>query len=234
MYVTRDRTPPPRTRRLVPGHLQPQALAITACESNDDPSLPATPSITGSNPASGGNDNNPEISGTAPSGSTVNLYASGSCTGSPIASGSAATFSGSGISISVADNSSTTLTAQVVDPGDGDGPSACSASFTYVESSVAPPSDTTPPDTTLLKPVKKTKDPTPTFKFTATETGSTFECKVDKGAFVRCSSPHTLKKLKKGKHTLEVRATDAGGNTDASPAKATFKVKAKRNGGKKK
>ena len=202
--------------------------SVTACEKNDDPAAPSTPAITGSNPASGGDDNSPEISGTAPAGSTVNLYAGGSCSGTPVASGSAATFSGPGITINVADDSSTTVTAQAVDALDGESPSSCSSSFTYVESSPKAPTDTSPPDTTLIKPLKKTKDTTPTFKFSSSEAGSTFECKVDKGAFAACSSPFTLKKLKKGKHTLEVRATDAAGNPDPSPAQASFKVKRKK------
>lgn len=197
--------------------------SVTACEKNDDPAAPGAPAITGSNPASGGDDNDPEISGTAPAGSTVNLYAGESCAGTPLASGPAATFSGTGITVSVADNSSTTLTAQAVDPLDGESPSGCSAPFTYVETS-----DVAPPETSLIKPLKKTKDTTPTFKFSSSETGSTFACKVDKGALAPCSSPATLKKLKPGKHTFQVQATDAAGNVDASPAQASFKVKRKR------
>ena len=37
-----------------------------------------------------------------------------------------------------------------------------------------------------------------------------------------------LKKLKKGKHTFLVRATDAAGNTDATPAEDAFTVKKKK------
>jgi hypothetical protein len=85
--------------------------------------------------------------------------------------------------------------------------------------------DTTAPNTTITKaPDKKTTKTKAKFKFTSTENGSTFECSVDKGEFKACSSPTTFKKLAPGKHRFAVRAIDAAGNTDASPAKAKWKV----------
>ena len=66
-------------------------------------------------------------------------------------------------------------------------------------------------------------------KFSGTDNAAppgplTFECKVDKGAFDDCKSPLKLR-LAKGKHTVEVRAIDADGNVDATPATAKIKVK---------
>lgn len=91
---------------------------------------------------------------------------------------------------------------------------------------VAP--DTTPPATTIDKgPKKKTKSKKATFVFSSSEVGSTFVCKVDKKAEAPCTSPLQLKKLKKGKHTLSVVATDAAGNADATPASYRWKVKRK-------
>jgi fibronectin-binding autotransporter adhesin len=58
--------------------------------------------------------------------------------------------------------------------------------------------------------------------FSADLAGATFECKLDKGAFARCSSPKSYK-VKPGKHTFSVRAIGPGG-TDATPAKISFKV----------
>jgi len=52
----------------------------------------------------------------------------------------------------------------------------------------------------------------------------TFECKIDKGPFEDCKSPLKLE-LDKGKHKIQVRAIDADGNVDSSPAKAKTKVK---------
>ncbi len=202
--------------------------SLTACERADGPGATGTPQITGSTPASGSNANSPSIQGTAPGGSTVGLYSSADCSGPPIASGSAADFASAGIAISVADNSTTTLTAKAAD-NDIDGDSACSGTFDYTEVTPADvPPDTTAPDTSIVKLLKKTKDTTPTYEFRSTEAGSRFECKVDKGNFAACTSPNTLKKLKKGNHTFSVRATDAAGNVDATPAEDKFTVKKKR------
>ena len=90
------------------------------------------------------------------------------------------------------------------------------------------PGDSTSPDTQITKkPKDKTKKKTATFEFSSTEVGSTFECKLDDGQFAPCSSPDTLK-VKKGKHSFEVRARDAAGNVDASPASDDWKVKKKK------
>ena len=86
--------------------------------------------------------------------------------------------------------------------------------------------DTTPPETFIDSgPSGTTNDPTPTFTFHSSEEGSTFECRVDGGAWQPCSSPHTTGELSDGSHTFEVRATDEAGNTDQTPASRTFTVK---------
>jgi hypothetical protein len=87
-----------------------------------------------------------------------------------------------------------------------------------------PPADTTPPDTTITA---KPTDGTATgasFSFTATESGSTFACKLDSGTYASCTSPRSYTGLTTGAHTFSVRATDAAGNTDASPATATWTI----------
>ncbi len=201
--------------------------SITACETADDPSVIATPSITGSTPASGADENLPEISGTAPAGSTVSLFTTADCSGAAAATGSAATFASAGLAVAVPDNSTTTLYASATSALDSDGASGCSPGFTYVEATPPPagPGDAAP-ETAITKLLKKTTDRTPTYRFTSSEQGS-FQCKVDKGAFAACSSPFTLKKLKPGKHTFSVRAIDGAGNVDQSPASDGFKVKKK-------
>jgi uncharacterized delta-60 repeat protein len=88
-------------------------------------------------------------------------------------------------------------------------------------------SDTTPPETTITGgPGGTTTDGTPTFEFGSSEGGATFACRVDGNAFSPCSSPYTTSPLGDGPHAFEVRATDAAGNVDPSPATRSFIVDA--------
>ena len=88
--------------------------------------------------------------------------------------------------------------------------------------------DTTAPDSTITAgPKAKTKSKTASFTFTSTEPGSSFQCSLDDGSFGACTSPEDVK-VGKGKHTFEVRATDAAGNTDPTPATQSWTVKKKR------
>jgi PKD domain/Bacterial Ig-like domain len=89
----------------------------------------------------------------------------------------------------------------------------------------APPADTTAPNTTIDSgPSGTTNDSTPTSTFSSSESGSTFQCQVDSGAWAGCASPWTTSALSNGAHSIAVRATDAAGNTDASPATRSFTV----------
>jgi hypothetical protein len=72
------------------------------------------------------------------------------------------------------------------------------------------------------KPAKIVTTRTVRFKFTSDEPGSTFRCKLDRLAWRACTSPDKLK-VKVGRHTFKVRATDAAGNTDPTPAVYRFK-----------
>ena len=63
-----------------------------------------------------------------------------------------------------------------------------------------------------------------TFEFNSTEPNSDFECSLDGGAFGACASPQTYNGLENGQHTFRVRARDAVGNLDATPASRTFAV----------
>lgn len=78
------------------------------------------------------------------------------------------------------------------------------------------------PETTIVK--KKIKGRTAKFRFVSSEAGSTFQCKLDKRPFKPCRSPKKYKRLKPGKHVFEVRAIDAAGNKDKTPAKRRFRV----------
>src|SRR5204863_3391881 len=51
-----------------------------------------------------------------------------------------------------------------------------------------------------------------------------FECALDAAAFTTCASPLTLAITGEGNHTFKVRARDAAGNADASPATASWLI----------
>ena len=85
--------------------------------------------------------------------------------------------------------------------------------------------DKTPPETQIdTGPGGTTNQSTPTFTFSSSEPGSSFECRIDGGAFAPCATPFTTSALGEGAHTFEVRATDPSGNTDASAASRGFTV----------
>ena len=86
--------------------------------------------------------------------------------------------------------------------------------------------DAVPPQTTITTgPSGRTNDPTPTFAFSSSDAGSSFQCKLDAGAYAACSSPKTTAHLEDGPHTLSVRAMDPVGNLDPTPATRTFTVR---------
>jgi len=85
------------------------------------------------------------------------------------------------------------------------------------------------PQTTLRrKPGETIHDRTPTFRFASSESGSTFQCKLDGKPFRSCRSPFTSKPLAPGRHTFKVRARDDSGKLDPSPASYRFRVVAKK------
>jgi large repetitive protein len=56
------------------------------------------------------------------------------------------------------------------------------------------------------------------FRFSADQAGAGFDCALDGAAFAPCTSPQAYSELAPGSHSFRVRATDAAGNVDASPA----------------
>ena len=192
----------------------------TALAYTHDASAPATPSLTDTDPDSPANDNNPEVKGTAEAGSTVKIYSSSDCSGSPLASGSAASFNGAGITTPVAGDQTTNLRATATDSVNN--ASGCSSALAYTE-------DSTAPNTQIDSgPQGPTNDPTPSFGFSATGGAQSFACRFDSGSFGPCSGPgdtHTASpQLSDGAHTFEVRATDSAQNTDSTPASRSFTV----------
>ena len=95
----------------------------------------------------------------------------------------------------------------------------------------SPPPDVTAPETTLAGIRKMATVGAKAAKARikarfSSEPSARFECKLDRRFYGPCASPKTLK-LKVGKHVFRVRAVDAAGNVDPTPAKATIRVKLK-------
>ena len=91
--------------------------------------------------------------------------------------------------------------------------------------SPAPPADTTAPETSISSgPALLTVSTSASFSFAAAEIGASFECKLDAAAWKPCDSPKSYSGLGLGLHTFSVRASDAAGNVDQSPALTTWTV----------
>jgi hypothetical protein len=87
---------------------------------------------------------------------------------------------------------------------------------------VGPPPDTAPPDTRLVVvPAKVVRSTAVSLSF-ASEVGARFECSLDGSPFTACSGSVAYVNLKQGRHTLAVRAVDAAGNVDPTPARVSW------------
>ena len=87
--------------------------------------------------------------------------------------------------------------------------------------------DELPPETTLdATPNSTTSSLAAIFVFSGSDDRSsvTFECSVDGGSYVSCASPFSTSTLSVGSHTFAVRAVDALGNIDPTPASYTWTI----------
>jgi uncharacterized delta-60 repeat protein len=100
-------------------------------------SAPPVPVLTGTDPTSPADNNNPSVQGTADSGTIVTIYDNSTCSGPALAAGSQTAFAGVGIPVTVGDDTTTTFYATATS---GAGTSACSnTTATYIEDSPPPP-----------------------------------------------------------------------------------------------
>jgi parallel beta-helix repeat protein len=87
--------------------------------------------------------------------------------------------------------------------------------------------DTTPPETTIESgPPSQTRSTSALFTFSSSEPASAFECALNGSGFAPCDPPHGYGELGQRPHTFSVRAVDAAGNADPTPATATWTVNA--------
>lgn len=159
-------------------------------------------------------DNTPTFSGTATAGYTVTLYSSGSVVGTTTADG-AGNWS---ITTTTLADGAHTMTAKAVDGTGSQSPASAALTVTI---------DTTAPNTTITgNPAAVTNPTSATFTFTSDETVSTFQASVDGSSFITATAPLTLTGLSGGTHTVLIRAMDAAGNVDPTPASHTWQVDA--------
>jgi MYXO-CTERM domain-containing protein len=175
-----------------------------------DTTPPGAPVVTRPVNDSVTNDTMPAIAGTAEPESTVTVTLNGTSVGTA--------------TTDAAGNWSFTPTTPLAD-----GPYTVVVTATDVAGNTSAPSnsvrfviDTTPPETTIVSgPPAETQVQDATFDFSSNETGVTYECKVDGGEFMACTDP-TVVSPPEGEHTLQVRARDAAGNVDPTPAMHTW------------
>ncbi len=81
------------------------------------------------------------------------------------------------------------------------------------------------PTTTITSgPSGAVSSPDATFGFASAEAGVTFECALDADPYTGCDAPFVVPDIVDGTHQFYVRATDAAGNTDSTPASRSFTV----------
>ncbi len=86
--------------------------------------------------------------------------------------------------------------------------------------------DKTPPDTVIDgKPSNPSASAAASFTYHSTESGSSFECKLDGSAFSACPvAGVAYSGLANGSHAFQVRAIDSSDNVDQTPAGYSFDV----------
>jgi subtilisin family serine protease len=105
---------------------------------------PPTPTLSATSPSSPAKSNQPRLIGSAQPGASVDVYANATCSGSPVASASAAQLAGAGIAVTVEDDTTTGFSVTATDLAPHT--SACSApiSYTHVKTTPDPGGDDGP------------------------------------------------------------------------------------------
>ncbi len=194
------------------------------------PSAPSTPDLADASDSGSSdtdnltNDTTPTFTGTAEAGSTVKIYDGTSLLGTTMAG---------------VDGTWTFTVPADLDPAQegnqslSDGAHSIKATATDAAGNTSADSgalsitvDTAAPDATItVGPAADSfvSSRSASFSFTS-ETGSTFDCKLDSGDWASCTSPKEYTDLSERSHTFQVRAIDRAGNVDGDPASRTWTV----------
>lgn len=180
-------------------------------------SIPPPLSLGPAAPRSPANDNTPVFHGSTEPDATVRVFADPGCAGQPAATGSGAELASTGVAAQVADDSTTSFSASATDSAGN--ASACVSPRDYVE-------DSTPPKTGIRSgPRKKrSRSRNPLFQLWTNEEDVTFSCRLDHRAAAPCKSFAVIRRVGRGTHVLAVVATDAAGNSDATPARWRWRM----------
>ena len=124
-----------------------------------------------------------------------------------------------------------TFRVRAKDPAGNLDPSPAEATWTVAVAGGDPPGGgggggggSEVPDTRIDRAKVKAKKGAAKFTFSSDAAEAGFECRLDQKPFEPCTSPLKLKRLKRGKHVLSVRAVLAG-VSDPTPAQSRFKIK---------
>lgn len=106
------------------------------------------------------------------------------------------------------------------------GAGTCKVTMTAAKTVTATFKIVPPPKTTIAGHSVSSAKRRATFDFRGSGGVGTlrFQCKLDSGNWKSCSSPKTYTGLARGSHTFAVRAIDARGKADPTPAKDTFTI----------
>ena len=126
-----------------------------------------------------------------------------------------------------------TFQVRAIDPADNTDFTHESYTWTAANLSSTPATDSLPPQTTITEgPSGVTIGDTVTFSFRGSDNDTPganleFECRLDGSSptdFVPCTSPVTYAGLGLGPHSFDVRAVDAAGHFDPTPAMRTWTI----------
>jgi hypothetical protein len=156
----------------------------------------------------------------------------GSLAGLPVGTNAAAIPAGMSLTRSITRNCPTAL-----ENADDTGSSAADFSVTArtprpnstapTERTCAPPRDTRRPNTIIVSITLNHRRHRARVRFRGTDNRPgplSFQCKIDGGHYLGCQSPKTYRHLAVGRHTVRVRARDAAGNRDGTPAVRRFRI----------